>query len=36
MFRHILVATDGRITQRWFGAPTEAQLDAAVAALVAG
>lgn len=32
----ILVATDGRIAQRWYGAPTEAQLDAAVAALVAG
>jgi cytochrome c biogenesis protein CcmG/thiol:disulfide interchange protein DsbE len=32
----VLVATDGRIVQRWFGAPTEAELDAAVAALVAG
>lgn len=32
----ILVATDGRIVRRWYGAPTAAELDAAVAALVAG
>lgn len=32
----VLVATDGRIVRRWFGAPSEATLTAAVAALVNG
>lgn len=32
----VLVAPDGIIVKRWFGAPSEAALDAAIAALVAG
>ena len=30
----ILIGADGRIVQRWFGAPTPAQLDAAIGALL--